>query len=665
MNNIPEELAERYDLSVERIRSLINESSDEYFAVVARYIMYVLEPDDKVSKRERNEKIFQEILPEKYENSFLNPEYAAEKLGRLGSALSYLFSEIYTLPMLLADEKIFDVVILLELFLEIHTICEEKPVNIKAVEEALYYYNFDYAEELVRERTEDTLIPSENPAYKICMEADLTTEDYLYDYGEYIGDNERGISAYLAKQSQEKIDSIAATFVNGFRKGFVTMNVPFEGKKSVFVTYSIGQERIVRAAIKKFNEIGLDTIIGRYAVNRVNRRQIQRRGFTNISFNMQYDYDHRCDDALFLNKRFIERKLDVLKRVYEEYKEEASVYAGIAVIESFGENTVAPVTKDAAISYDDAQQELYIEYATRSGAITNEYLPGDKVSFTIIAFPVPDVHEKFEEVFEETVKLNTLDNDKYTKIHQHIIDALDLASYVKVEGRNGNCTDIRVEMRKLNDPMHESQFENCVADVNIPVGEVFTSPVLEGTNGMLHVSHVYLNGLLYKDLKMEFKDGCVASYTCENFDDEEKNKSYIKENVLQNRETLPLGEFAIGTNTAAYKMGNKYDIMGKLPILIMEKTGPHFAVGDTCYRHSEDTRIFNPDGKEIVSKENSFSMKRNTEPDKAYFNCHTDITIPFDELGRIYAVYEDGSEVDIILNGKFVLPGTEELNEDL
>ena len=33
MNNIPEELAERYDLSVERIRSLINESSDEYFAV--------------------------------------------------------------------------------------------------------------------------------------------------------------------------------------------------------------------------------------------------------------------------------------------------------------------------------------------------------------------------------------------------------------------------------------------------------------------------------------------------------------------------------------------------------------------------------------------------------------------------------------------------------
>ena len=70
-------------------------------------------------------------------------------------------------------------------------------------------------------------------------------------------------------------------------------------------------------------------------------------------------------------------------------------------------------------------------------------------------------------------------------------------------------------------------------------------------------------------------------------------------------------------------------------------------------------------GSEIVSKENSFSALRDTEPEKAYFNCHTDITIPFDELGRIYTVEEDGTEVDIIRDGRFVLEGTEELNEEL
>ena len=110
-------------------------------------------------------------------------------------------------------------------------------------------------------------------------------------------------------------------------------------------------------------------------------------------------------------------------------------------------------------------------------------------------------------------------------------------------------------------------------------------------------------------------------------------------------------------------MAEKFDILGKLPILIIEKTGPHFDVGDTCYSHAEDNPVYNPDGKEIVSRENEFSAKRFTEPEKAYFNCHTDITIPYGEIGRLYTVNEDGSETDIIVDGRFVLPGTEKLNE--
>ena len=76
----------------------------------------------------------------------------------------------------------------------------------------------------------------------------------------------------------------------------------------------------------------------------------------------------------------------------------------------------------------------------------------------------------------------------------------------------------------------------------------------------------------------------------------------------------------------------------------------------------EDHSVYNPDGKEIISRENDYSLLRDTEPDKAYFNCHTDITIPYNELGRLCAVNPDGSETDIILEGRFVLPGTEELN---
>ena len=277
---------------------------------------------------------------------------------------------------------------------------------------------------------------------------------------------------------------------------------------------------------------------------------------------------------------------------------------------------------------------------TEAAKITNQYLPHDQYSFTIIAYPVAEIGKQYEEIFAETVKVNTLDKKKYQKIQQYLIDALDQAEYVHVQGCGGNRTDINVMLHEKKNPEKETNFENCLADVNIPVGEVFTSPKLTGTNGVLHVSSVYLNDLDYKDLTLTFQDGMVQSYQCSNFETEEENLVFVKENLLNHRETLPIGEFAIGTNTTAYVI----------------------AVGDTCYSHSEEVRLFNPDGKEIVAKENECSLLRFEDEDRAYFNIHTDITIPYEEIGVIEAVRPDGSKIELLKEGHFVLPGTEELN---
>ena len=131
---------------------------------------------------------------------------------------------------------------------------------------------------------------------------------------------------------------------------------------------------------------------------------------------------------------------------------------------------------------------------------------------------------------------------------------------------------------------------------------------------------------------------------------------------MRNRETLPIGEFAIGTNTTAYVIANKYDIVYKLPILIVEKMGPHFAIGDTCYSFEEDNVTYNPDGKAIVARENEVSALRKENPEKAYFGIHTDITIPYDEIGEIAVYDKEGAKTLIIKDGRFVLPGTLELN---
>ncbi len=109
----------------------------------------------------------------------------------------------------------------------------------------------------------------------------------------------------------------------------------------------------------------------------------------------------------------------------------------------------------------------------------------------------------------------------------------------------------------------------------------------------------------------------------------------------------------------------KYKIEDKLPILIAEKMGPHFAVGDTCYSWSEDVKVYNPNGKEIIAKENSVSALRKEDVSKAYFHCHTDITIPYEELLSIVVVTKTGENILLLENGRFVLPGTEALNEPL
>lgn len=61
-------------------------------------------------------------------------------------------------------------------------------------------------------------------------------------------------------------------------------------------------------------------------------------------------------------------------------------------------------------------------------------------------------------------------------------------------------------------------------------------------------------------------------------------------------------------------------------------------MGDTCYSQAEDVKVYNPDGKEIIARENEVSALRKTDMQKAYFNCHTDITIPYHELGLLAAV---------------------------
>lgn len=633
-----------------------------------------LKQDSKMKNNleaEQNSESENSLIQFGYEYSYANPDYATEKLGEeYGRLLCFLYTELRGTLVYAYERRLFDITIALELFIEIYNLMQQKEEEdeetiLKWIKDAVYYYISDYCDVTMPRRIREQLDPTLSFATDIIMESDLNDIRYLYYFGEYISENEIKTAQFLNTLPQEEIDKMASTYTEGFREGFVHAGIDLSKKKNVNIRYNIGFERVVRAAICRFRNMGLEPVIYRAAVSSIHKKQHLKIGYCSTGVNRQYDYDHRFDDGIYLDKGIAERKLVNLRVAYEQYAELAKVYAGPAVMEIFGEKPFEPVDKKSATKFTDKQQKISVSYQRDASIVTNEYIKSDEYSFTIIAYPIPEIGEEFEKIFAETVKVNTLDMKKYEEIQKKIIDVLDQGIYVKVKGMGKNHTDIKVMLHRLENPEKETNFENCLADVNIPVGEVFTSPKLTGTEGVLHVSEVYLNELKYRELELQFKDGIITEYTCKNFHEEDANKAFVKENLMYQRDFLPIGEFAIGTNTTAYQMGRKFQISHRLPILIAEKTGPHFAVGDTCYKMSEEQRIYNPDGKEIVAKDNEYSILRKTEVEKAYFNCHTDITIPYDELGEISVYKENGESVAIIQNGRFVLEGTEELNEAL
>ena len=683
MKEINEQIIERYMLSIERIRRITEEETTEvlyrdYFRKVSEFILKINEIRERMQdkpfeqctldelKREK-ESIYADIVGDQYDTSYANPAYAVSLFGEeIGQLLSFLYTELRGEIAYVYEQQVEYLAICNELFIEIYN-CFEGTLtpDYKEPKEIVYWYASDYSDVFVADRIEEQLNPECSFAADIVTKSNLNDLRYLYQYGEYVSENEWKTAEHLNALPQKTIDQMADVYTEGYRIGFVNAGIDLSKKSVVNIRYTLGFERVIKKAIENFEKMGLRPTIYRAAVSVLTKRQHYKVGYYGAIANKQYEYDHRQDQGLFLDKKFLERKLDVMKNAYEKYKELAGEHAGPAVMEIFGEEPFAPVQKPESVVLTEKQEKLSVLFDSKSGQLTNQYIKGDERSFTIVAYPVPEIGVQYKEIFDEVIRINTLDANVYKNVQQALIDALDKGEYVHILGKDKNETDLKVQLYRLSDPAKETIFENCVADVNIPVGEVFTSPVLEGTNGVLNVSKVYLNELQYRDLKITFEDGKITEYTCSNFEDEEQSKKYIKSNILHNHDTLPLGEFAIGTNTTAYVVAKKYQIEDKMPILIAEKMGPHFAVGDTCYSWSEENKLYNPDGKEIVAKDNSVSILRKEDVSKAYFQCHTDITIPYEELEEIAVVTEKGERIVLLKDGHFVLSGTEILNEPL
>lgn len=521
----------------------------------------------------------------------------------------------------------------------------------RQLEELFSRWTLDHAAQIAeREVLDLTVSREENSWERILRKANGEDLSWLQEYGLPVLPEDRELARFLFAYPAEKRRRIGEHIVEALLHGFLSQSRDRRDRRRVRLNYCLGQEALAREVLRSLEERGLEAIVQP-------PQCLARSG--------SYAMAHAADRAACLS----EESLSALKAAYaaafEARREVLMDTCGMIGIGQFGAAASVPEPVPGAYVPDAARRRRLMELENTKRELEAKYLAPSDLSFCKVAFPDLLVGDSFPQVFDAFVELNTMDSEKYERIQQTLIDALDLCEHVELRGAEGNDTDLLVRLQPLKDPKHQTNFLNCGGDLNIPHGELFTTPRLTGTEGTLHIKVIYLKGVCFQDLHLTFRDGYVVDYGCGGFDDVESQRAYVKEHLLQGHDTLPMGEFAIGSNTLAYAIARDMDLVPRMPILLAEKMGPHVAVGDPCFARGEDPAVYNLyDKKEMVARENERTARRGTG-EEVYTNVHTDITLAFDELASLVGVTADGQRIEILKNGRFVLPGTECLNGPL
>ena len=180
-------IEERYGLAVERIREMKSEQTarepfTDYFHKMAEFVLMIDEVRDKLAQgnywnrsreelAEENRRLYEDILPDAYEESYANPSFAVRVLGdEYGQLLSFLYAELRGSIAYVFEEKTEYLDILFELLIEIYNQFEEEArPDLERIRDSIYWYASDYCDVFVADRIREQIDPAESFAADIIM----------------------------------------------------------------------------------------------------------------------------------------------------------------------------------------------------------------------------------------------------------------------------------------------------------------------------------------------------------------------------------------------------------------------------------------------------------------------------------------------------------------
>ncbi len=85
----------------------------------------------------------------------------------------------------------------------------------------------------------------------------------------------------------------------------------------------------------------------------------------------------------------------------------------------------------------ESQEEMILQYDSRQSQMVNSISREKRAALRSLPIRCRRSERSTEEIFDEIIRINTLDAKLYEKVQQTLIDALDQGEYVHILGTNG------------------------------------------------------------------------------------------------------------------------------------------------------------------------------------------------------------------------------------
>lgn len=228
--------------------------------------------------------------------------------------------------------------------------------------------------------------------------------------------------------------------------------------------------------------------------------------------------------AALINGITVENAKSMAKRDLEIIAD-TDVYIMVKSIEDHG--AMAKVSKE--------HQAIYGQYYT---TVINPAIL-ETTRWVSLRYPNQAIAERADMSLSEFedyyFQVCTMDYDPMSKAMDYLVDQMERTDKVHITGHN---TDISFSIKGL--PVHK-----CDGIINLPDGEVYTSPVRNSINGYINynVPSIY-NGVEFNNVYFQFDHGKIVQASC----GDESNTTALEGILNLDEGARYIGEFALGVN---------------------------------------------------------------------------------------------------------------------